>query len=242
MIRAILVDDEPLARSIIREYLQGNNNVEVMAECQDGFEALKQIQSLKPDLLFLDIQMPRINGFEMLELTDDPPMVIFTTAFDEFAIKAFEANAVDYLLKPFSKERFDKALLRAIERRQLPSSNENIEATSNSFFQQSQRIVVKDQGKIIIIPLSDISYFEADDDYVKIHTSDRTYMKNKTLTYYEKALEGTAFVRAHRSILLNADLIARIDPYGKETYTAQLRTGEKLMVSKSGYARINARF
>lgn len=240
MIKAILVDDEPLARSIIREYLSSNPAVEIIDECQDGFEALKSIQLHKPDLIFLDIQMPRINGFEMLELIEGPPRVIFTTAFDEFAIRAFEANAVDYLLKPFSRERFDKALSKVGDRKteQAP----DIEATRNLYLQQTQRIVIRDQGKIIIVALDDISYFEASDDYVKVHTKGNVYLKNKTLSYYEKALEGTSFIRAHRSVLLNTEYITRIDPYSKETYCALLTNGEKVMVSKTGYMKLNARF
>lgn len=240
MIKAILVDDEPLARSIIREYLSANSTVEVIDECQDGFEALKSIQQNKPDLVFLDIQMPKINGFEMLELLEEPPKVIFTTAFDEFAIKAFEANAVDYLLKPFSRERFEKALSKVSNLQ--AEQKEDIEATRNLYLQQTQRIVIRDQGKIIIVSLDDISYFEASDDYVKVHTRENVYLKNKTLSYYEKALEGTSFIRAHRSILLNTDYIIRIDPYSKETYCALLSNGEKVMISKSGYLRLNTRF
>lgn len=237
MIRAILVDDEPLARMIIREYLQTENTVEVVGECQDGFEALKMIQQEKPDLLFLDIQMPKINGFEMLELLDEPPHVIFTTAFDEYAMKAFEASAIDYLLKPFSKERFDKALAKVISQNKITEEREPDEA-SKIYMQQAQRIVIKNSGKIVIIPLQDIAYFEAADDYVKIHTREQVYLKNRTLSYYEKALADTGFIRAHRSILVNSDYITRIDPYGKETYSALLTTGERVTVSKSGFSRI----
>lgn len=240
MIRAILVDDEPLARSIIREYLAANQTVEVIDECQDGFEALKSIQQHKPDLVFLDIQMPKINGFEMLELIEQPPKVIFTTAFDEFAIKAFEANAVDYLLKPFSRERFEKALSKVSDRK--TGEEEHIEATRNLYLQQSQRIVIRDQGKIIVVPLDEISYFEASDDYVKVHAGNNIYLKNKTLSFYERALEGTSFIRVHRSVLLNTDYINRIDPYSRESYSALLTNGEKVMVSKAGYIKLNARF
>lgn len=240
MIRAILVDDEPLARSIIREYLAANQTVEVIDECQDGFEALKSIQQHKPDLVFLDIQMPKINGFEMLELIEQPPKVIFTTAFDEFAIKAFEANAVDYLLKPFSRERFEKALSKVSDRK--TGEEEHIEATRNLYLQQTQRIVIRDQGKIIVVPLDEISYFEASDDYVKVHAGNNIYLKNKTLSFYERALEGTSFIRVHRSVLLNTDYINRIDPYSRESYSALLTNGEKVMVSKAGYIKLNARF
>lgn len=237
MIRAILIDDEPLARSIVREYLQAFPQIAVEEECMDGFEGIKAIQRLKPDLVFLDIQMPKINGFEMLELVEELPKVIFTTAFDEYAMKAFEINAVDYLLKPFSKERFDKAIQKVIDMPAAPSP-QLVEEGNNVYLQQSQRIVIRDQGKIIIIPLVDILYFEADDDYVKIHTKDKIYLKNKTLAYYEKALEGTSFLRVHRSYLVNTLSIARIDPYGKENFTAQLSNGNVISVSKSGYSKL----
>jgi two-component system, LytTR family, response regulator len=237
MIRAILIDDEPLARSIVREYLQAFPQIAVEEECMDGFEGIKAIQRLKPDLVFLDIQMPKINGFEMLELVEELPKVIFTTAFDEYAMKAFEINAVDYLLKPFSKERFDKAIQKVIDMPAAPSP-QLVEEGNNVYLQQSQRIVIRDQGKIIIIPLVDILYFEADDDYVKIHTKDKIYLKNKTLAYYEKALEGTSFLRVHRSFLVNTLSIARIDPYGKENFTAQLSNGNVISVSKSGYSKL----
>lgn len=237
MIRAILIDDEPLARSIVREYLQAFPQINIEEECIDGFEGIKSIQRLKPDLVFLDIQMPKINGFEMLELVEELPKVIFTTAFDEYAMKAFEINAVDYLLKPFSKERFDKAIQKVID---MPAviTPQLTDEGNNVYLQQSQRIVIRDQGKIIIIPLADILYFEADDDYVKIHTKDKIYLKNKTLAYYEKALEGTSFLRVHRSFLVNTLSIVRIDPYGKENFTAQLSNGNVISVSKSGYSKL----
>lgn len=237
MIRAILIDDEPLARSIVREYLQAFPQINIEEECIDGFEGIKSIQRLKPDLVFLDIQMPKINGFEMLELVEELPKVIFTTAFDEYAMKAFEINAVDYLLKPFSKERFDKAIQKVIDMPAAPTP-QLVEEGNNVYLQQSQRIVIRDQGKIIIIPLADILYFEADDDYVKIHTKDKIYLKNKTLAYYEKALEGTSFLRVHRSFLVNTLSIVRIDPYGKENFTAQLSNGNVISVSKSGYSKL----
>lgn len=237
MIRAILIDDEPLARSIVREYLQAFPQINIEEECIDGFEGIKSIQRLKPDLVFLDIQMPKINGFEMLELVEELPKVIFTTAFDEYAMKAFEINAVDYLLKPFSKERFDKAIQKVIDMPAAPTP-QLVEEGNNVYLQQSQRIVIRDQGKIIIIPLADILYFEADDDYVKIHTKDKIYLKNKTLAYYEKALEGTNFLRVHRSFLVNTLSIVRIDPYGKENFTAQLSNGNVISVSKSGYSKL----
>lgn len=240
MIRVLLVDDEPLARSVIREYLEEEKAIEILAECNDGFEALKFLQENEADLVFLDIQMPRINGFEMLELIDKPPLVIFTTAFDEYAIKAFEASAIDYLLKPFSRERFQKALEKVRDKslqKQMAVSQEEL-SNGNGYLKQSNRIVIRNQGKIIIIPLSDIFYFEASDDYVRIHSRQGKFLKTKTLSSYEKALAGQSFIRVHRSYLLNVDFIAGIEPHEKESYLAILTTGDRVPVSKSGYSKI----
>jgi len=235
----ILIDDEPLARSIVREYLQQYNDVQVVAECNDGFEGLKAIQLHEPDLIFLDIQMPKINGFEMLELIEEPPPVIFTTAFDEYAIKAFESNAVDYLLKPFSKERFEKAIQKYLHQ-QKPSS-EKTQAVLDSAAQspvQQNRIVVKDGSKIKIIPVIQINYIEAADDYVKIFTPEGSFLKKKTMGYFENSLESFHFVRVHRSYIVNTQLITRIDPYEKDSHLLLLSTGAKLPVSKAGYAKL----
>jgi len=235
----ILIDDEPLARSIVREYLQEYNEVQVVAECNDGFEGLKAIQLHEPDLIFLDIQMPKINGFEMLELIEEPPPVIFTTAFDEYAIKAFESNAVDYLLKPFSKERFEKAIQKYLHQ-QKPSS-EKTQAVLDSAAQspvQQNRIVVKDGSKIKIIPVIQIHYIEAADDYVKIFTPEGSFLKKKTMGYFENSLESFHFVRVHRSYIVNTQLITRIDPYEKDSHLLLLSTGAKLPVSKAGYAKL----
>jgi len=240
MIRTIIIDDEPLAREIIKEYLQSYSNITVVEECNDGFEGVKAIMQHHPDLIFLDIQMPKINGFEMLELVEQPPAVIFTTAFDEFAIKAFENNAVDYLLKPFSQERFDKAIRKWLDTRDAgneKSTQALLEQAGESPV-QSQRIVVKTGSKIRIIPANDILYLEAADDYVKIHTSEGAFLKNKTMSYFEKTLDPQQFVRTHRSYIVNIQLIHRIDPYEKENYLAVLTTGAQVPVSKSGYTRL----
>lgn len=239
MIRSIIIDDEPLARSIVNEYLQGHEQVEVVQECNDGFEGVKAIMQHKPHLIFLDIQMPKINGFEMLELLEEKPSVIFTTAFDEYAIKAFETHAVDYLLKPFTKERFDKALEKFFN--QAPVQKKNTEELLQSATQlpsQSERIVVKTAGKIKIIPIPEILYLEAADDYVKIHTKEGSFLKNKTMGFFENTLPPEQFVRTHRSYILNVQEITRIDPYEKENHLAILRSGARIPVSKSGYGKL----
>ncbi|HVX27053.1 MAG TPA: response regulator [Parafilimonas sp.] len=235
----IIIDDEPLARSIVKEYLANYSEVKIISECNDGFEGLKAIQQHEPDLIFLDIQMPKINGFEMLELIENPPQVIFTTAFDEYAIKAFESNAVDYLLKPFSKERFDKAMQKYIS--QQKTSPEKTEAVLESAAQspiQQNRVVVKDGSKIKIIPVSQIQYLEAADDYVKIFIPEGSFLKKKTMSFFEDSLRSFHFVRVHRSYIVNTQLITRIDAYEKDSHILLLSTGAKLPVSKAGYAKL----
>lgn len=237
--KVVLIDDEPLARSIVKEYLQHYPELEVLEECGDGFEGVKAIQQHQPDLIFLDIQMPKINGFEMLELIDSPPAVIFTTAFDEYAIRAFDTHAVDYLLKPFNQERFNKAIEKWKEKKK-PGDKSTVELleTAAKSPSQNQRIVVKLGAKIKIIPVQDIYYLEAADDYVKIFTEDGSYLKNKTMNYFEKILESTQFVRSHRSYIINVQQITRLDPYEKESFVAVLKNGAKVPISKNGYTKV----
>ena len=239
MIKSVIIDDEPLARSIVKEYLSAQEQIDVVQECNDGFEGVKAIMHHKPHLVFLDIQMPKINGFEMLELLEEKPSVIFTTAFDEYAIKAFEAHAVDYLLKPFTKDRFEKALEKFFNQAPIQKKNtEELLQAVNHLPSQSERIVVKTAGKIKIIPIPEILFLEAADDYVKVHTKDGSYLKNKTMGFFENALPQDQFVRTHRSYILNVQEITRIDPYEKKNHLAILRSGAKLPVSKSGYGKL----
>ena len=240
MKRALIIDDEPLARMVVREYLQGFEQIEVMQECSDGFEGLKAIQQHQPDLIFLDVQMPKINGFEMLELVDQPPAVIFTTAFDEYAIKAFEAHAVDYLLKPFNKDRFNKAIEKYLAQAPgapSPKKTEEVLESSNSPAQH-ERIVVKTGTKVKIIPVQDVIYLAADDDYVSVYTAEGSYLKNKTMNFFEKALDPRYFVRVHRSYMIAIQQITRIDPYEKDAHLAILKSGAKIPVSKTGYVKL----
>lgn len=240
MSKVIIIDDEPLARSIVREFLQKHPHLEVVQECGDGFEGVKAIQQHQPDLVFLDIQMPKITGFEMLELIEQPPAVIFTTAFDEFAIKAFESHAVDYLLKPFNQDRFDKALAKWAEQKSSQNEKATQELVESASFSpsQSQRIVVKNGSKIKIIPVHDVFYLEAADDYVKIHTAEGYFLKNKTMNHFEQSLDKGQFVRSHRSYIINIQQITRIDPYEKDNHVAILRSGAKVPVSRSGYGKL----
>ena len=238
MSHVIIIDDEPLSREIIKSYLQRFPTLKLVAECGDGFEGLKAIQQHQPDLIFLDIQMPKITGFEMLELIDQRPSVIFITAYDSFAIKAFEANAVDYLLKPVPEERFRAAVLKW-ESHVAPVGPKPVEQVLNAIAaRQQSRVVVKTGNKVQIIPMHDIHYFEADDDFVKVVTAEGSFLKKKTLTFYEQTLDPQQFVRVHRSFLLHIGQVTKIEPYLKETHLAVLRSGKKIPVSKSGYVRL----
>lgn len=235
----LLIDDEPLARTLLKEYLEAYPDFRVMEECNDGFEGLKAIARHQPDLVFLDVQMPKINGFEMLELIEEPPSVIFVTAFDEYAIRAFEQHAVDYLLKPFSEERFAAAIAKFLER---PAATRPAAGTILSRVaaspQQKQRVVVKNAGTIKIIPVEDMLYLEAADDYVRIHTAEGNFLKNRTMSYFEELLDPLQYVRTHRSYIVNIQQITRIEPYEKESYLAILKNRKQIPVSRSGYAKL----
>ncbi len=239
MKRALIIDDEPLARMVVREYLQNFSEIEVLQECSDGFEGLKAIQQCQPDLIFLDVQMPKINGFEMLELVDSPPAVIFTTAFDEYAIKAFEAHAVDYLLKPFNKDRFNKAVEKYLAQSPAPAAKKTEELLeTNNSPAQHERIVVKTGTKVKIIPVQDVEYLAADDDYVSVYTPEGSFLKNKTMNFFERTLDPRYFVRVHRSYMVAIQQITRLDPYEKDAHLAILKSGAKIPVSKTGYVKL----
>lgn len=238
MIKVLIIDDEPLACELIQEYLRPFENLEVIGFCHDGFSGLKTIQDQKPDLLFLDVQMPKINGFEMLELIEEPPALIFSTAFDQYALEAFETNAIDYLLKPYSKERFEKAIGKflnsTIANSNIPKMLEEI----GSKQKDQNRIVIKDGGKIKILPLLEIVHLEADDDYVKIYSTNGKFIKKKTLQFYEDNLAQDSFCRVHRSHLINISHIERIDPYEKNGHLALLKDGSKIPISRGGFQKL----
>lgn len=238
MIKTIIIDDEPLATGIVQEYLVENKDFEVLAVCHDGFEGLKAIHKHQPDLIFLDVQMPKISGFEMLELLEELPAVIFTTAFDEYALQAFEVHAIDYLLKPFSKERFKKAIEKYRQSGFAQNvtdllNNENVDVK-----EYLSRVVLKDRNDIKIIPTQDIQYLEANDDYVNIYTKEGKYLKNKTLSYFENHLDPEVFVRVHRSYLVKIAEITKIEAYKKDSHILQLKSGVKIPVSKTGYPKL----
>lgn len=238
MNKVVIIDDEFLARSMVKEYLLKHPEFEVVAECGDGFEGLKAIQEHEPNLIFLDIQMPKISGFEMLELVDEPPAVIFATAFDEYAIKAFDAHAIDYLLKPFDQERFDKAISKFLAQHKNDNSATKDLLNDAKLPNINNRIVVKNGSKIKIIPVQEVLYLEAADDFVKIFTKDGYYLKNKTMAFFESFLPQDMFVRSHRSFIVNIGEITRIDPYEKDGHVAVLKNGAKINVSRNGYGKL----
>jgi two-component system, LytTR family, response regulator len=238
-LRAIIVDDEELARQLLREYAGATPGIQVVAECANGFDAVKAISEQKPDLVFLDVQMPKLDGFEVLELIGRDVAVIFVTAFDQYATKAFDANAVDYLLKPFSLERFREALERTRNRlgQKLPPPVE-LAAAARAPHQYSQRVVVRDGVRVHIIPAERLDYAEAQDDYLALHSQGKSYLKQQTISSLEAALDPQRFVRIHRSILVNLERVARIEPYAKDSRLAVLADGTKLPVSRAGYERL----
>ncbi len=236
-IRAIIVEDEAPARDLIKAFLKNNEHIELIAECADGFSGVKAINENKPDLVFLDIQMPKLTGFELIELLDDIPEIIFTTAYDQYAIKAFELSAVDYLMKPFSKQRFDEAIEKVRSRMLLKSETPaKIKKLSRAAIEESgeiERLFVKTGSKIDVVNVSDIIRIEAFDDYVEIYTGERKYLKKETMNYLEKSLPAKTFSRIHRSNIVNVNFIKKIERYGKESYLLILTDGSRVNVSKS---------
>lgn len=240
--KAIIVDDEHLAREIIKKYLSKHESIELIGECSNGFEAVKEITEKKPDLLFLDIQMPKLNGFEMLELIDNQPEIIFTTAFDNYALKAFDVNAADYLLKPFSEERFSEALSKVMERiKNKVDSDEQIKNLIRYNDNQPdvlERIAIKDGSKITIIPVETLRWLEAQDDYVKLYSEGGKFMKKKTMKFFEDHLDSNTFIRIHRSSIINVNFIKQMELNEKESYRVILKDETKLPVSKTGLQKL----
>ncbi|MBN2595483.1 LytTR family transcriptional regulator DNA-binding domain-containing protein [Labilibaculum sp.] len=241
-IKAIIIDDETLARNLVRSYLEVDQDIQILGEYSDGFQGLKAINELDPDLVFLDVQMPKLTGFEMLELLDKSCNIVFTTAYNEYAIKAFEHNAIDYLLKPFSNERFQDAV-RKVKERILNSvtSEEQIEKIkkhNDSSEELLTRVVVKSRNKIDVIAIDKIKYFEAQDDYVMIYTNEGRYLKQKTMKYFESHLNPNEFCRIHRTYLVKIDQIVQLQPYEKDHWIVILKTGESLNVSRNGFKQL----
>lgn len=244
-IRAVVVDDEELARQILCEYLTSHNDIQVVAGCANGFEAVKAIAEQKPDLVFLDIQMPKLDGFEVLELVGPGTEVVFVTAYDNYAIRAFEVHAIDYLLKPVSAERFEAALERARERLSgrlphQPVPAAELAAAARPPSQHVERIPVRDGTRVFIIPVAKLDYAEAQDDYVALVSEGKKHLKQQTISSLEAGLDPSRFMRIHRSYIVNLERVARLEPYAKDSHVAILTNGAQLPVSKSGYARLRS--
>ncbi len=234
---AIIIEDEEPARNLLKAYLQSHDEIELVAECENGFDGIKAIAEYRPDLIFLDIQMPKLTGFEMLELLDEYPEIIFTTAYDEFALRAFELNAVDYLMKPFSKARFDNALEKVFTRLKNKSQqNTTVEKLKEQVQETSgpqERFFVKTGSRIDVIPVEDIIHVEAQDDYVELHTAKGRFLKKETMNRLELQLPPKKFIRVHRSHIIRVDQMEKLEKYGKESYMVVLKNGAKVLVSKS---------
>lgn len=240
-IRTLLIDDEELARSLVKSFVQIDSDFEVIGEASDGFEALKLINNLHPDLIFLDIQMPKLTGLELLELIPDPPIVVFSTAYDQYAIEAFEKNAIDYLLKPFSRDRFQKALQKVKEKIEAKVDTKkeikNLLASPTHPEKSLERIVIKNGSKIEMIHFYDVTYIETYGDYVWIHTEKAKYLKQKTMKELEELLPSS-FLRVHRSFLVNVTFIQKLELYEKNSYQLLLKNGARVSVSKRGYKEL----
>ena len=240
-ITAVIVDDEELARQILREYLRSIPGIEVIAECANGFEAVKTIAERKPDLVFLDVQMPKLDGFEVLELIGREIAVIFTTAHDTYAMRAFDAHAVDYLLKPFRRDRLETAVERARQRVGTPTPPPaDLAAAARGPASYVSRLVVKDGARVHVIPIARLDYAEAQDDYVSLHSEGKSYLKQQTIASLESALDPQQFIRIHRSYIVNLSRVSRIEPYGKDSRLAILTDGTQIPVSRAGYDRLKS--
>ena len=241
-LRVAVVDDEPLARAVLCEFLAAEANVEVVAQCANGFEAVKAVSELSPDLLLLDVQMPKLDGFEVLDLVGRDVAVVFTTAYDQYALRAFEVHAVDYLLKPVSAERLREAIARVRERldRGERATSPGAMAAARPREGHAHRVLVRDGPRVHVIPVDKIDYVQAQDDYVSFRSEGKDYLKEQTLAEVETSLDPKAFVRIHRSYLLNLARLVRVDQDERENRIAVLTDGRRLPVSRAGYQRLSS--
>lgn len=236
--RTLIVDDEHLARAVLREYLAAHTDIEIVGECANGFEAVKAIAEHAPDLVFLDIQMPKLDGFEVVELAGSKPHYVFATAYDQFALRAFEVHAVDYLLKPFSRERLAEALAQVRLRSPQPSRVEAVVKEAQARQQPIERILIRDGARVHVVATSSVDYIEAQDDYVQINADGKAYLKNQRLSELEAQLDASVFVRIHRSYIVNVGAVEHIEPVSKDNHCAVLNSGVKLPISRSGYQKV----
>lgn len=246
-ITAIIADDELLARDVIKNFLADFPNIKVVAECENGLVALNAINELKPSLVFLDIQMPELDGLTLLKELKDPPLIIFTTAYNQYAIKAFDLNVVDYLLKPFDKERFSQAVNKVVNQTNDPSALlekiDSLQHSLNEFIQGDKkyvsRLLIKGNNIYSILNAKDVIWFEAYSDYVKIHTKEKTHLKNISMNELEENLDPANFLRIHRSTIVNINFIKELKPYFNGEYYLILTTGDQLKLSRSYKDKIN---
>jgi len=240
-LRIVIVDDEPLARAVVQEFAAADAGIEIVADCANGFEAVKAVAELKPDLVLLDVQMPKLDGFEVLELLGREQPVVFITAYDQYALRAFEVHAVDYLLKPFSAERFQEAMARARERLRAKAALpvDAIVRDARPKTGPAERVLIRDGANVHVLPVDKVDYVEAQDDYVAFKSEGKQYLKDQTLAAVEATLDPARFVRIHRSFILNVDRIAKVELYAKDSRMAILRDGTRLPVSRAGYARLS---
>lgn len=236
--RVAIVDDEMLARALLRECLARHDDVEIVAECANGFEAVKAIAELEPELVFLDIQMPRLDGFEVAELIGAKTRLIFVTAYDQYALKAFECHALDYLLKPYSEQRFDQALAHARAHRVPAAAIETVLREAAARALPLARVLIRDGARVQVIPVDSIDYIEAQDDYVSIRSNGKAWLKSQRLGELETQLDAHKFLRVHRSYLLNIGCLSRIEPATRDSHVAILNDGTRIPVSKSGYQKL----
>jgi two-component system LytT family response regulator len=240
MIEVLIVDDEEAARAVLREMLADEPDVKIVGECANGFDAVKAASELRPQVVFLDIEMPKLDGFEVLELLDPGIAVVFVTAYDSYAVRAFEVHAVDYVLKPFRAERLGEALKNARERLGRRPEPSVLARAARPEGEYVQRVVVRDGSKVQIIPVDRLDYAEAQDDYVALRTEGKTYLKTQTLGSLESSLDPQVFVRVHRSFLVRLDRIRSIELYAKNSREALLDGGVRIPVSREGHARLQA--
>jgi len=239
--RVLIVDDEHLARALLREYLSSHPDVDIVGECANGFEAVKAIGELDPELVFLDIQMPKLDGFEVVELAGSKPHYVFATAYDQYALKAFEVHAIDYLLKPFSRERLAQALAHARLRRPESAQAGQLQAVVQDAAQRRgylERILIKDGTRVHVVATSSVDHIEAQDDYVQVSAAGKAWLKNQRMSELEAQLDPQVFIRIHRSWIVNVGAIARIEPASKDNYCAVLKDGTRLPISRSGYQKV----
>jgi two-component system LytT family response regulator len=238
--RVVIVDDEGPARDLIKNFIEVYNEFEIAGEADNGFDGCRLINKTRPDLIFLDVQMPKLTGIEVLDLLEKPlPFVIFSTAYDRYAVQAFERNAVDYLLKPYNRERFDKAINRFLgNTKKSTESDDPLLENLNPKEEKLRRIPVRSGSKIHVLKMEEVYYIEAQDDYIKIYSTKGNFLKQQTMKHMEENLPDDIFVRIHRSYILNINFLNQLEIYDRYGYTAITADSNKLPVSRKGAVKL----